>query len=268
MNREQRPSFDKPKSYKSREIFKKLFTNGRKVRVRPLTENNGEVHMGLLEICHETDKGKRFLNSREVDELLNPLCYGNPEYNSELRKLLYELSPIQTTGLVTYSLYGKSFPNVIDYYENLHSFRKLHHKLYIPPSIQQEILNNNCIDSLSHYLLYLPPSSFNITQSEYGEIKIEVIDGSKVTTIRTLGRSGWYGLDSITGLPCDDGKPHTGYNGCDRFLWILENDELRRLRCTGFFGSPIHTAYSSKFYGQDIIALFGPSCTFMVWEKY
>jgi hypothetical protein len=196
----------------------------------------------------------------------NPLTYNRISYGEAEKQYLYSLPPARATGMIVYSLYGRDMPTVTNYTERRGRSGLIRHTLHIPEAVRRQIVQKNDVRKLDGCMLYVFPGGFEVAKSSSQELSVDITDGRKTVALRIKAESGWHAVHRETGLPYDDGRPHNGHNGNDRYLWKLNNEELKKTDSNGYFGSPVHVFYSPRFYGQDLVVSFSPSVPFLLWE--
>lgn len=236
--------------------------------VSPIYECGHVSSMTLLDMYQLYQARIDICNVRHIDEVYNPICYGNSQYSQEQRDFLYSLPPARAQGLITYSYADNVLPCEIYFDEYCVDGGHYRHFLHLPSMVRNEVLDSNKIARLCNHMLYIPYSSITCEKSSNGDLHIDVIGGKSVIAQPIKSESGWHGVCLETGLPINDGRPHSGHDGKDRYFWRMSNHHITKSGGNGFIGSPVHIYYSPNFYGQNVVCIFGPSVPCCAWHMY
>jgi len=188
-----------------------------------------------------------------------------PYTNSQLL-YLWQTGPAMSGGVFVYGYYGVNLPDTIRFREHYTHSGWATHTLHIPDLVREELLSCSGIIHLDNHLLWIPLRSLELAPERTG-LQCTVSSARGVLVSKIPRRSGWLGLDCVSGLPCQDVEYHNGYDGGDRYFWRIEESVLSASGSNGFWGPAVQMVHAPGAYGQNILGVFGPGVPLAAWEE-
>lgn len=186
-----------------------------------------------------------FADSKSVDMALNPACYGLSISQSKCS------TPIMSSDIViclgSNHQTGRNLTlSFIQDGINVELYIGIVHKAdFYLPIISKPESTELLVVSRATCDMETKVSVFNESQV----ISLRIESQYPLACIRVARKHAWHGIDYSTGLPILDGKPHNGYSGTDRFLWIRDTS-------LPWIAAPIHFSHAQKAPGMNVALFF------------